>query len=428
MDENTLSHRVGRYAKVSTAIGSLGVKLAGEKFLGIGIDRNNHAEDLKKILGNLKGPMMKVAQILATIPDQLPPEYIDEFLTLQANAPSMGPSFVRRRMASELGPDWQSKFQTFDMTPCNAASLGQVHKAVSLDGAPIAIKLQYPNMEGTLEADLNQLKWALEIFKKITKAINPDDVFCELKDRLWEELDYELEAKNIKLYQQFLKDAPYVRVPQVYPELSTKRLLTMEWLEGMPFMTMMEKTSQDQKNKVAEHLFLTWYTPFYTHGVIHGDPHLGNYTFTQDLQINLLDFGCIRHFPPTFIQGVLDLYTSLEKQDEAMMVFAFESWGLKNLNIDLIRTLKLWAEYLYGPLLEDRVRAIDENHSSQKGQEIATVIYQKLQELGGVKPPREFVFMDRAAVGLGSAFMRLKAEANWHQLFMKMLENRASQP
>src|SRR6185369_256378 len=133
-EDNSLGGRVRRYAQVSTAVGGLAARLAGERYLGLKIDRTRHAADLKAALGGIKGPLMKVAQLLATIPDAMPKEYVNELVQLQADAPSMGWPFVKRRMASELGPDWQKRFRSFEREATRAASLGQVHRAVAQDG------------------------------------------------------------------------------------------------------------------------------------------------------------------------------------------------------------------------------------------------------------------------------------------------------
>ena len=130
-DENSLTGRVRRYAQVSTAVGGLAARLAGERYLGLRVDRGRHAAELKAALGGIRGPLMKVAQLLATIPDALPKEYVRELVQLQADAPAMGWPFVRRRMAGELGADWQSRFRDFEKTAARAASLGQVHRATA---------------------------------------------------------------------------------------------------------------------------------------------------------------------------------------------------------------------------------------------------------------------------------------------------------
>src|SRR4029077_1679512 len=163
-EENRLSGRIRRYARVGSAVGGLAARLAGQRYLGMGLDRDVHAAELRAALGGLKGPLMKVAQILATIPDALPKEYAAELGQLQANAPSMGWPFVKRRMVAELGPSWQSRFRRFERTAAAAASLGQVHRAEREDGVPLACKLQYPDMQSAVEADLGQLRLILGIY------------------------------------------------------------------------------------------------------------------------------------------------------------------------------------------------------------------------------------------------------------------------
>jgi predicted unusual protein kinase regulating ubiquinone biosynthesis (AarF/ABC1/UbiB family) len=169
-------------------------------------------------------------------------------------------------------------------------------------------------------------------------------------------------------------------------------------------------------------MFTAWWHPFSRFGVIHGDPHLGNYTVFADggrpAGINLLDYGCIRIFPPSFVAGVVDLYRGLHEGDEARVVHAYEVWGFKRLNKDLIDALNIWARFIYGPLLDDRVRTIaDGVKPSDYGRKEAFRVHQALKAKGPVTVPREFVFMDRAAIGLGAVFLHLAAELNFYKLF-----------
>jgi predicted unusual protein kinase regulating ubiquinone biosynthesis (AarF/ABC1/UbiB family) len=278
---------IKRFARTSGAVGGIAARLAGER-MGFRTDRAGHAEDLKTVLGGLKGPLMKVAQFLTTVPDMLPPEYAEELATLQANAPAMGWNFVRRRMAAELGPDWQSRFTSFAQTANSAASLGQVHRATLPNGADVACKLQYPDMPSTVEADLRQLRMALAVYRRMDSAIQQDDVYAELADRLREELDYVREAAQMRLYGLMLANTPSVHVPAPVEAYSTQRLLTMTWLDGRPLLARLEEDPpQDERNRIAEALFRAYYVPFYRYGVIHGDPHLGNYQVRPDGSINL---------------------------------------------------------------------------------------------------------------------------------------------
>ena len=421
-DRNSLTGRVRRYAQVSTAVGGLAARLAGERYLGMGLDRERHASELTQALGGLKGPLMKAAQILSTIPDALPKEYAQELSQLQADAPAMGWPFVKRRMAGELGPHWQAKFGSFEKEAARAASLGQVHRASDHDGRRLACKLQYPDMSSAVEADLKQLKLIMSLYGRYDSSIETGQIHAELADRLREELDYKREARHLALYRRMLADETGVHVPDVVDALSTDRLLTMSWLDGEPIMSAVA-APQEVRNAIALNMFRAWYRPFYSYGVIHGDPHLGNYTVRPDQTINLLDFGCVRVFPATFVGGVIDLYWALARDDEALAVHAYETWGFKNLGREMIDALNLWARFLYAPLLENRARRIQDASTGEFGREVAEKVHGELKRLGGVTPPREFVFMDRAAVGLGAVFMRLKADLNWYELFHDLIRD-----
>jgi predicted unusual protein kinase regulating ubiquinone biosynthesis (AarF/ABC1/UbiB family) len=422
-DKSTISGRVKRYAKVSSAAAGMAARVAGEKVFGLEVDHGKHASELRAALGSLKGPMMKIAQILATIPDAVPPEYARELAHLQADAPPMGWLFVKRRMAGELGAEWQKKFKSFEQTAAAAASLGQVHRATGLDGKLLACKLQYPDMMSAVEADMKQLGVLLALFEAYDRAVDTKKVQQEIGARLLEELDYELEAKHTALYRDILKDVNTVHVPQVYPELSTKRLLTMDWLEGERMAAAAENRDQKQRDTIAMNMFHAWYAPFYNYGVIHGDPHLGNYSVRKDNSINLLDFGCVRVFKPEMIAGVIELYHAIQANDDDRAAEAYKVWGFEKPSKKLVEALNIWARFIYAPLLEDRKRLIEETNTGLHGRQTAARVHEELRKLGKVSVPREFVFMDRAAIGLGAVFLRLKAEINWHQLFHGLIRD-----
>ncbi|MBP2311980.1 ABC1 kinase family protein [Azospirillum soli] len=421
-DENTLGGRIARYARVGTAVGGLAARFAGQQVLGIPMERERHASELRLALGGLKGPLMKVAQLLSTIPDALPREYVQELSQLQADAPSMGWPFVKRRMASELGPVWHKRFKSFEHNATAAASLGQVHKAVGLDGRELACKLQYPDMASAVEADLRQLGIIFAIFERSDSAISTKQIQAEIGARLREELDYEREAKHARLYRRMLAETPGVHVPEVISDLSTKRLLTLEWVEGRKILDFV-KDHPDARNELAMNMFRAWYVPLYGYGIIHGDPHLGNYTVRPDRSINLLDFGCIRVFPARFVKGVIDLYDALKTGNQEKAVEAYRVWGFGNPTKELVEVLNIWARFVYAPIMDDRSRRIEETNATHYGRETAAKVHQELRRLGGVEVPREFVFMDRAAIGLGSVFMHLDAEVNWYQLFQEMIRD-----
>lgn len=425
-ESNRFSARMGRYAKVGTNVGGFAAKVAGARLLGVDLDNGKNAAELAEALGGLKGPLMKVAQLLSTIPDVLPPEYTTELAKLQASAPPMGWAFVKRRMRAELGADWQSRFQDFAKEPAAAASLGQVHKAIAHDGKELACKLQYPDMASAVEADLKQLQMLFSLHRRMKPAIDTREIAKEISARVREELDYGREAGNMAMYRQILKEAPHIRVPDVHEDLSTNRLLTMGWLHGRPLLEFKEH-SQDERNTLAKTMFHAWWHPFSHFGVIHGDPHLGNYTVFEEQGvpsgINLLDYGCIRIFPEAFVEGVVDLYRGLLEEDADRVVSAYERWGFRDLKKETIDVLNIWARFIYGPLLTDRVRSIADGVSAAEyGRKEAFKVHTALKDLGPVTVPQEFVFMDRAAIGLGGVFLHLRAELNFFELFNAQID------
>lgn len=418
---------VRRMVRTSGAVTGIAARVAGHKLFGLKSEEK-HAGDLKAVLGSLKGPMMKIAQFLSTVPDALPPEIAKELATLQANAPPMGWPFVRRRMASELGPNWESKFKSFEREAAAAASLGQVHRAILPDGQRVACKLQYPDMASAVEADLRQLKLAISLYRRMDSALENEEAYIELSERLREELDYLREASQQRLYGIMLRDVPGVRVPVPVEGYCTKRLLTMSWLDGRALQARIdEDPPEEERAAYARALFRAWYVPFYRYAMIHGDPHLGNYQVHTNAPenggfgINLLDFGVVRVFEPRFVGGVIMLYEAVRDNSLDKAAEAYRIWGFKDLKRETVEVLNIWARFLYEPLTQDRVRLIQESDDPQYGRKVAEEVHAGLKRTGGVRIPREFPLMDRSAIGLGAAFLRLNAKINWHDLFQELI-------
>ena len=421
-ERNRLTARAVRYGRVGANVGGVAARIASARLLGLDPDRDREAAALAAALGGLKGPIMKVAQLLATIPEALPAEYAAELGQLQSQAPPMGWPFVRRRMAAELGPDWESRFASFEREAAASASLGQVHRARAHDGRSIGREAAISGHAVRGGGRSQQLSVLFSIHRRLKPAIETSEMREEIAARLREELDYDLEARHMRLYGLIFARDPLIRVPQVLPELSTQRLLTMTWLSGRQLLDYAGRPLEE-RNQIARAMFRAWWYPFSHYGVIHGDPHLGNYTVFEDeagraAGINLLDYGCMRTFAPKFIQGVIDLYRGLLTGDRALVVHAYETWGFTGLSNELIDILNIWANFIYGPMLEDRVRTIaDDQSPGMYGRREAFKVHQGLRDKGPVKVPREFVFMDRAAIGLGGVFLHLNVELNFHRLF-----------
>jgi predicted unusual protein kinase regulating ubiquinone biosynthesis (AarF/ABC1/UbiB family) len=281
-------------------------------------------------------------------------------------------------------------------------------------------------MQSAVEADLTQLKLVFALHARFDPSIDTTEILKEISARLREELDYDLEARHTRLYGLLFGNDATIRVPEIDAALSTGRLLTMSWQEGQPLLSHKDAPLED-RNRIARAMFRAWWFPFSHAGVIHGDPHLGNYNvFSEDgipAGLNLLDYGCIRTFPVTFVEGVIDLYKGLLAGDQARVVHAYERWGFKGLTNELIEAMTIWARFIYGPLLDDRERTIAEDvKPGDYGRREAFTVHRILKEKGPVTVPREFVFMDRAAIGLGGVFLHLAARQNWYRLFNETIE------
>ena len=423
LDKDNFSKRLNRYFQITSQVGGIVTRIGANKYLGLNTDHKKNAHNLQEKFGQAKGPFMKIAQLLAMIPDAIPREYANQLMKLQTNAPPMGEYFVRRRMKNELGENWKKKFINFNETSSFAASFGQVHKAKLNNGQLVACKIQYPDMLSTVKADLVQLKVVLNLFEKFNKVIKTSKIHSEIKERLFEEIDYIKEAQNINIFNRIFKNETKINIPNIFSKYTTSKLITMSWLDGRSIHHLFTSSNNKLKEKVATNIFNAWYKPFYSFAIIHGDPHFGNYSFTKNGNINLFDFGCIRIFPVNFVKAVIDLYYALERKDIDLAVEAYKTWGFKKINKELIKILNLWASYIYGPLLENKRRFIQGDGKKGYGFAIANKVYKELKQIGGVEPPKEFVFIDRAAIGMGSLFMKLNVRLNWYELFNNLIKD-----
>ena len=435
-ERNRLTRRLTRYARVSANVGGVAARMAGARLFGRDLSDAKNAADLAGMLGGLKGPLMKIAQMIATVPDLLPPEFASELQKLQSAAPPMGPAFVVRRMRAELGPDWESRFRSFDRQPAAAASLGQVHKAVGPDGARLACKLQYPDMQSAVEADLGQLGMILAVQRRFSPEIdtsrNPqgDDGAAARGARLRTR-----GPPRRALSRRCSPTSPRPRA-DVARELSTRRLLTMELARRQAA----PRSSRSQPRGAQPHRHRACSAPG-------GIPSPSSASSTAirisattrsstrrrrraaraspaPAGINLLDFGCIRIFPHEFVQGVVDLYEGLGTTSATASFTPIAGWGFRSLTNEIIDTLNIWARFIYAPLLDDRVRTIADGVAPHAyGRREVWQVKQALRPLGSITIPREFVLMDRAAIGLGSVMLHLRAELNFHRLFAATIED-----
>ena len=371
----------------------------------------------------LKGAFMKLVQMLSMRDDILPPEALSVLSIVQSQVPPMDYTEIRAQVRRELGKDPKELFAAFDAEAFAAASLGQVHRAVLTSGEEVVVKVQYPGVDETVQQDLQNIKALLNTFTLIGRdvmrqRIDYTDVHRELEERLHEELDYLNEAKNIALFQRMFRDDPEVVIPQVYPDYCSRRVLTMSRLEGYPFADILKPgVDQSLKDWVAVKYFRVLWRQVFEFGVLHTDPHPGNYLVTFHPKLVILDFGSIRIFPETIRKAYHGTAAAILRRDERTIAQCCVRLGFLNKGDDpapLIRILYL----IFEPVMVDRVYDPRDYNSIEKGMEAASIGLENRL----FNAPGHRVFLARALIGLDAYLKQFGTVANWHRIFNECVE------
>ena len=257
------------------------------------------AEQIFKVLGELKGGAMKFGQALsvfeAALPDELAAPYRAALTQLQESAPPLPAAKVHRVLVDQMGTDWRSYFQSFDDTPSAAASIGQVHAAVWSDGRPVAVKIQYPGAGPALLGDLNQLARLARMFSVVSPGLDINPLLKELKARVAEELDYQLEATSQQTFAKAFNGDPDILVAPVVAY--TSRVLVSEWIEGTPLSVIIREGSQEQRDRAGLLLLRFLFSGPGRARLLHADPHPGNFRLLADGRLGVIDFGAVNRLP-----------------------------------------------------------------------------------------------------------------------------------
>ena len=253
------------------------------------------AEQVAAALGNMKGALMKLGQMASYLDQGLPAPVREALAELQADAPPMSAELAAQVVARELGAPPESVFEEWDPVPIASASIGQVHRAVTRDGRAVAVKVQYPGIDEAIRADLDNAGLLFTAVGMIFPGLEPGPIVEEIRDRVIEELDYRLEARNQQQFADWYADHPFIHVPNVVAELSTDRVLTTELANGARFSEV-EHWSQEQRNLAGEAIYRFVFRSLYRLHAFNGDPHPGNYLFHGDGKVTFLDFGLVKHF------------------------------------------------------------------------------------------------------------------------------------
>ena len=372
------------------------------------------AESIAAALGNMKGAMMKLGQ-MASYLDQGMPEPVRQALAeLQANAPPMSPALAAEVVREELGSDPVALFDTWDPVPIAAASIGQVHRAITRDGRAVAVKVQYPGVGDAIRADLENAGLLFGAIGMLFPGLEPGPLVEELRARLVEELDYRMEAENQQLFADHYEGHPFIHVPAVLPELSTARVLTTELADGVPFAEVVG-WSQAERDLAAESIFRFVFGSLYQLHAFNGDPHPGNYLFRPGGQVTFLDFGLVKRFDPDEVALIGDMVKAMVvDRDIAEFRRIIESIGmLKPGNAFTDAEVQDYFGHFYDFVQRDEVRTITSEYASETVRRFfdANGPYGPIMKAANVPPT--FVIIQRINLGLYAIFGQLHATGNW---------------
>ncbi|MCB0218427.1 MAG: AarF/ABC1/UbiB kinase family protein [Chrysiogenetes bacterium] len=367
------------------------------------------AEEAAKIMGNMKGVFMKLGQIISFANDSLPPAAQEALRGLQSDSPPMDFKLVRQQIESELGKDLGELFKDVDEQPLAAASIGQVHKAKLHDGTVVALKVQYPGVDTAIENDLKASAGLAAMINMVNKNVDAKAVVRELKERLYDELDYRQEMRNQQLFAELWDGHPYIRVPKVFPEFCTKRVLCQEFKKGLNFYDFLE-TATDKERELAVYVLHDFvFDSMHIHHVFNGDPHPGNYIFNEDGGITFIDFGCIKYFDDGFIHKLQGISRAVVEKDRDAFDQLVMDLGLILPGRPYDREW-MWDFFGYhsAPFKEDRKFEFTPEWVAQAGEVMDP---QKLQQMN---LPPDLLFFNRITFGLNAIMQKLGANFNWH--------------
>ncbi len=321
----------------------LGVRRAGHyatvRVRGVGADEERRAaldarfairsaEDVAAELGDMKGAIMKLGQMMSFMAPGLPPEAKEVLSTLQADVPPMAPSLAESVVEAELGRPPIEIFADWDPVPVAAASIGQVHRVVLRDGRLAAVKVQYPGVGEAITADLENVDAFAAAFAMLAfNSVQVDALGAELRARMTEELDYRLEARCQQEFAERYEGHPFIHIPKVHPELSAERVLTSEWVDGMSWQQMVKSTDAAYRQHAAEAIFRFFQGAVHRHGVFNGDPHPGNYLFGSDGTVTFLDFGLVKRWSEPDMDGLGPVLDALLSRSPEQTISAMISAG-----------------------------------------------------------------------------------------------------
>lgn len=375
------------------------------------------AEDVAKVLGGMKGAIMKAGQMLSFIADGLPPEARAALATLQADVPPMAPSLAEKVIRDELGAGPDQLFLDWDPVPSAAASIGQVHRAVMPDGRIVAVKVQYPGVDKAIKSDLDNAELLYGMFASFAlKNLDVKAMVDELRDRMADELDYSHEAACQEEFAARYAGHPFIRVPRVVPERSSRRVLTSEWVDGMRWAEFLATADQPTKDRAGEILMRFSQGSIHQHGVFNGDPHPGNYRFHADGSVTFLDFGLVKRWSPGELERLGSVLDAILDHDAETMVKRAVAVGFLPPHHGF--DPEFVYEYVrgpYEPFMSERF-TYTQDWTVKALQTVIDVNGRYGELIKQLNMPTSYVILDRVVWGVSALLGRLGATNEWRSL------------
>ncbi len=375
------------------------------------------AEQVAEELGNLKGAMMKLGQMASYLDQGLPSPIRTALADLRQDAPPMSAELAAGVLEAELGKGPDELFAEWDPVPLASASIGQVHRAITHDDRAVAVKIQYPGVDEAIRTDLANADALFGAAGFVFSGLDPDGLVAELKERLAEELDYEMEAANQRLFVDYYRDHPFIRIPEVVDELSTARVLTSELSSGARWEELLT-WSQEEKDLAAEAIFRFVFRSLYRLHAFNGDPHPGNYLFEPGGRVTFLDFGLVKRFTHDEVDLFHELIDSFVlRRDLGDFRRTLERGGLFPGGAELTdQQVGDWMGHFYEFVLEDRPTTITPEYSSQTMKQMFDLSGPNAEIIKAANVPPSFVIIQRINLGLYAVLGELHATANWRRV------------
>ena len=383
------------------------------------------SEDVARELGNMKGALMKFGQLLSFIVEALPDEAQKALSSLQSDAPPMAPEAAEAVVTAELGAPPQKVFLDWQRAPVAAASVGQVHRAVTRDGRDVAVKVQYPGVGDAIEADLSNAEALYRLVGAFAlKGLDTRSLVDELRARMTDELDYRIEAANQREFAEAFAGCPYASVPAVDTATSTHRVLTTEWVDGIGFDELLATATPEAKRRAGESIWRFTQHAVHRLGAFNGDPHPGNYRFTRDGSVTFLDFGLVKRWTKGEWQELLPSVEAIVVQrDPERLVVAMEAVGFLRPGHGLDpQAVYDYVSTPYTPYLSDRFRFTRDFVKDTLGT-IIDVNGPHAEVIERLSMPASFVILDRVVWGASAILGKLEVEAPWRAMLLEYVED-----